>query len=67
MEFTLPLITTILSTLLTYHIASKKGLDVRFWVIMAIIFGLLILPFVFIAKNKNNANYIDENVDYLEA
>ena len=67
MEFMLPLIMTILSTLLTYLIASKKGLDVRFWVIMAIIFGLLVLPFIVIAKNKINANNINENVDYLEA
>ena len=67
MEFTLPLIMTILSTLLTYHIATKKGLNVRFWVIMAIIFGLLVLPFVFIARNKINAKNINENVDCLEA
>ena len=58
---------TILSTLLTYRLATEKGLNVKFWVIMAIIFGLVVLPFIFLAKNNYKENVMNERNRYLEA
>jgi len=33
-------------------VAKKKGLDKRHWQLMAVIFGPLAVPFVFLAKSK---------------
>ena len=67
MEFFLPIMMTIVSVLLAYHIATEKGLNVKFWIIMAIIFGLLILPFIFFAKNNSKENTENKRGDFLEA
>ena len=52
MELLLPILMTVLSTLLAYHMAKEKGLNVKFWVIIAIIFGLLVLPFIFFISSR---------------
>ena len=67
MELLLPILMTVLSTLLAYHMAKEKGLNVKFWVIIAIIFGLLVLPFIFFAKNNLKENTEKKRGDFLEA
>ena len=67
MELLLPISMTIVSTLLAYYIAKEKGLNVKFWVIMAIILGLLVLPFIFFTKNNSKENVENKRDDFLEA
>jgi len=44
---------TILSAMICYSIAKKRGADSRFWVIMAILLGPFALPFVVFSKPIN--------------
>ncbi len=67
MELLLPIMMTVVSTLLVYRIAIEKGLNVKLWVILAIIFGLLVLPFVFFAKNNLKETIDNKRGDFLEA
>ena len=45
----------------------KKRLRVKFWVIMAIIFELLVLPSIFFAKHNFKENIENKHGDFLEA
>ena len=44
---------TLVSMVLAYFIAEKRGADSVFWVIMALLFGPLALPFLYFSKPKN--------------
>lgn len=44
----------LLSVYLGHIIARKKGLNPRFWGFMGAAFGPLMLPFILLAKPKNN-------------
>ena len=46
------LLPVLLSVWVCNTIAKKRGLDIRFWNIMALIFGPLAIPFVFLGKPK---------------
>lgn len=35
-----------------HTVAKKRGLNLRFWHVMALMFGPLAIPFVFLAKPK---------------
>ena len=67
MELLLPIMIAIVSIFLTYRLAIKKGLNVKSWVIMAIIFGIFVLPFIFLAKNNQKENTSGKRIDRLEA
>ena len=67
MELLLPIMMTVLSTLLAYRITIEKGLNIKLWVILAIIFGALVLPFIFFAKNNLKENIENKRGDFLEA
>lgn len=44
----------ILSLWVCHSVAKKRGLDQRYWHIMALIFGPFAIPFVFLAKPKQS-------------
>ncbi len=44
---------SLLSMLLLYLIAGRRGANRKFWVIMGLLFGPLALPFVFFSRKKN--------------
>ena len=67
MELLLPIAMTMLSVILAYHFATVRGVDVKFWVIMAIFFGVLALPFIFLAKEKTSTKRRKYKQSYLRA
>ncbi|BBN59756.1 hypothetical protein [Hydrogenovibrio marinus] len=45
---------TLVSMIIVYFIADKKGADVVFWVVMALLFGPLAIVFVLFVKPKTD-------------
>ena len=64
MELIIPVILTALSTWLAYTIAKEKHLNVKLWVVLALIFGLIVVPFLYLAKSNSNEK---DDSGYLEA
>ena len=58
---------TMLSVFLAYYLATARGVDPKFWVIMAILFGVLALPFIFLAKENTKRNETKVKENYLRA
>ncbi|UAA37831.1 hypothetical protein KIH87_14135 [Paraneptunicella aestuarii] len=52
MSIIMLLLLTLLSIGCTYWIAKRRHADVRFWIMMALLFGPLALPFVLFARSK---------------
>ncbi len=50
-----------LSFWICHTVAKKKGLNKRHWQLMAVIFGPLAVPFVFLAKSKMNQTDTEEH------
>lgn len=46
------ILATIVSMVVVYLIAEKRGADTLFWVVMGLFFGPLAIPFVFFSKPK---------------
>ncbi len=53
MEIVIALLFTMFWAFLAYSIASQREADIKFWVIMALIFGPLAIPFIFMSKKKH--------------
>lgn len=43
---------TIISVGICYYVAKQRGLSIPYWVFVGALFGLLAVPFVFLAKSK---------------
>jgi len=43
---------TVISVAVCYYVAKQGGLSQRYWLVMAVLFGPLAIPFVFLAKSK---------------
>ena len=65
--FLAPIAVTILSMFLAYYFATARGVDPKFWVIMAIFFGVLALPFIFLAKENKKRKETKVKENYLRA
>ncbi|MEH6549899.1 MAG: hypothetical protein V7711_12875 [Pseudomonadales bacterium] len=48
------LILALVSSIICYLVASKRGASIPFWIFVAIAFGPLAIPFVFFAKPRPN-------------
>jgi hypothetical protein len=46
------IVITLVSMVIVYFIANKKGADVVFWMVMALLFGPLAIIFVLFVKPK---------------
>lgn len=46
------LIICILSAIVLWNIADRRGANTKFWAIMGAVFGPLAIPFIFLIKNK---------------
>ncbi len=51
------LIVAIISAWACYSVAKSKGANTRFWIVMALCFGPLAIPFVFFAKPTSSMSY----------
>ncbi|MDH3759569.1 MAG: hypothetical protein OEU50_01220 [Gammaproteobacteria bacterium] len=49
------LLVGLMSVVTCYLVAKKRNANTTFWVAMAVLFGPLAIPFVFLAKSKDKA------------
>lgn len=47
----LAILVTMVSMMSAYSMAKKKGANQKFWVLMALLFGPLILPFILFSSS----------------
>lgn len=47
-------IVCVLSAIILWNIAEKRGANTLFWAIMGAIFGPIAIPFVFLTKKKSS-------------
>jgi hypothetical protein len=47
-------IVCVLSAIILWHIAEKRGANTLFWTIMGAFFGPIAIPFVFLTKKKSS-------------
>jgi hypothetical protein len=45
---------TVISAVICYYAAKRRGLNEPYWVFMGVLFGPLAVPFVFLVKPKQN-------------
>ena len=67
MELILPIAITGLSAVLANVVAAEKGLNTKLWVVLALIFGLLVLPFLFFARGNPQRNTNKEKIGFMKA
>ena len=49
------LLVGLVSVVTCYQVAKKRNAKTSFWVAMALLFGPLAIPFVFLSKSKDKA------------
>lgn len=53
MEIVIAVTFTMVWAFLAYSLASNRGVDTKFWVIMALVFGPFALPFIYLEKKSS--------------